>query len=72
MKNLQCKYPNKLKELRLKNNLTQRQVSHYLGFSSEERISRWEHGKTIPNIINMIKLGKLFKIKIEKIYFNFK
>jgi transcriptional regulator with XRE-family HTH domain len=39
MKNIQFKYPNKLKELRKANKFTQKDISTYLEFTGEERIS---------------------------------
>lgn len=50
MKNLQIKYPNTLKEYRLKHNLTQRQVSAYLKFNSEDIILHWEKGQAMPSV----------------------
>lgn len=68
MKNIQIKYPNKLKELRKAHNLKQTDISAYMGFTGEERISRWERGQALPSLRNIIKLTQLFKVKIEDIY----
>lgn len=68
MKNIQFKYPNTLKEHRLKRNLTQRQVSAYLKFNSEDRISRWEQGQSLPSIKNLFKLAELFNVKPGELY----
>ena len=57
-----------LKEYRLKSNLTQRQVSSYLGFNSEDRISRWEQGKALPNLKNLLKLATLFDVQPKELY----
>lgn len=68
MKNIQFKYPNTLKELRIKNNLKQTDVSKHMGFTGEERISRWERGQAMPSAANLIKLTQLFKVKTEEVY----
>ena len=68
MKNITFKYPNKLKELRKTHKLTQKDVSTYLEFTGEERISRWEKGYALPSIPNLIKLSKLFKVHADEIY----
>ena len=63
-------YPNILREKRLQQKLTQKQVSVYLKFSSEDRISRWEQGQCIPNIYNLFKLAKLYNTHAEELYPN--
>ena len=68
MKNITFKYPNKLKELRIAHSLKQTEVSAHLGFTGEERISRWEQGQALPSIPNLIKLSKLFKVHAEEMY----
>ncbi len=68
MRNLENKYPNTLKELRLKNHLTQRQVTAYLNLQGESRLSRWEQGQSYPSVFNLMKLCKLYKVPVEKIY----
>ena len=68
MKNITFKYPNKLKELRKTHKFTQKDISTYLEFTGEERISRWEQGQALPSIPNLIKLSKLFQIHAEEMY----
>ncbi|HEY5368349.1 MAG TPA: helix-turn-helix transcriptional regulator [Hanamia sp.] len=68
MKNTKFLHPNTLKEHRLKAGLTQRQVSSYMGFNSEDRISRWEQGQSIPNIKNLFKLSELFNANPGELY----
>lgn len=68
MKNIEFKYPNKLKELRITLNLKQTDVSAYMGFTGEERISRWERGQAMPSATNLIKLSQLFKVSAEEMY----
>ncbi|MDE2031039.1 MAG: helix-turn-helix transcriptional regulator [Patescibacteria group bacterium] len=68
MKNTKFLHPNTLKEHRLKAGLTQRQVSSYMGFNSEDRISRWEQGQAFPSLQNTLKLAKLFNVHPGELY----
>lgn len=62
------KYPNNLKEYRLKAGLTQKQVSEKLGLQCEDRISHWERGQAMPSVQNLIKLGSIYNTNIENLY----
>jgi transcriptional regulator with XRE-family HTH domain len=68
MKNIQNKYPNKLKEIRKTKNLTQLDVAKQLGMKSQDRISHWEKGQSIPSVINLFKICKLYNVKPEDVY----
>lgn len=61
-------YPNILREKRVGCNLTQKQVSAHLNFVTENRISRWEQGQSIPNIYNLFRLAKLYNVHAEELY----
>lgn len=60
--------PNNLKEYRLKAGLTQKQVAKLLGVNSEERICHWENGRNVPNMMNLIKLCKIYKVAPGELY----
>lgn len=53
-----------LKEFRLKNNLTQKQVGEFLGIT-ESMVQKYEFNKADINISKLNKLSKLFKVPIE-------
>ncbi len=55
-----------LKDLRLKNNLSQKQLAKDLGFS-QSAIAKWELGLQIPNIIILTKLVIYFKVTADYI-----
>ena len=61
-------YPNNLKQYRLHRGLNQKDVAKYLGLQSTDRISRWEQGNTLPNIINLFKLSALYHTTPDKLY----
>lgn len=62
--------PNNLKEYRLKAGLTQKDVARKLGFTNEVSICHWEQGKNIPNLINLLKLSKVYNAPIHILYSN--
>lgn len=54
----------KLKQLRLKNNLTQEELAQKL-FVSRTAISKWEQGRGYPNIESLKAISYLFKIPVD-------
>lgn len=54
----------KIKNARIKTNLTQEQVAEALGVS-RQTISNWENGKTYPDIISVIKMSDLYDISLD-------
>lgn len=66
---MQTPIQNKLKELRLKANLTQKELALKLEFQdSQDRICIWEKGKGMPSIPNLFKLSRFYNVKPEEIY----
>lgn len=68
MRNLENKYPNKLKELRSQKKLTLYEVTQLLQLHSENRLCRWERGQSIPNTFNLLKLSEIYGMPANKIY----
>jgi transcriptional regulator with XRE-family HTH domain len=58
-----------LKKLRNKSGYTQQEVADQL-FVTRQCISRWEQGKTIPDIHSLDKLAEMYECKIEDILDN--
>ena len=56
----------KLKEARMKLNLTQEQVAEKL-FVSRQTISNWENEKSYPDIISIIKLSDLYSVSLDEL-----
>ena len=54
----------KLKELRMRSNMTQEQVAEAL-FVSRQTISNWENEKSYPDIISIIRLSDLYSISLD-------
>ena len=55
-----------LKELRKEHNLSQEQLADRFNTSSRS-ISRWENGKTMPDISMMIELAEFYDVDIREI-----
>ena len=56
----------KLKEFRMKSNLTQEQVAEEL-FVSRQTVSNWENEKSYPDIISIIKLSDLYSVSLDEL-----
>ena len=56
-----------IKRLRTERNLTQQEVADQL-FVTRQCISRWEGGKTIPDIKSMEQLALVFNCSINDIF----
>ncbi len=56
----------KIKEFRLKNNYTQRYIAYKLGVS-QQSVDKWEQGKSIPNIVHLIKLANLMQCSVDEL-----
>ena len=63
------KFGNYLTELRKSSGLTQRYVAYELDVS-DKAVSKWENGKSSPNIDEMRKLASLYDISINDLIDN--
>ena len=53
-----------LKDLRVKNNLTQEEMAEKL-FVTRQAVSRWENGETTPNVETLKLMSKTFEVSIN-------
>ena len=53
-----------IRECRLDLKLTQSQLAEMLN-TTQDTISLWELGKSFPDIFNVIKLSKIFKVSTD-------
>ncbi|HDX9588844.1 TPA: helix-turn-helix transcriptional regulator [Bacillus pseudomycoides] len=56
----------RIKHLRLINKMTQEDVANQL-FISRQVISKWELGKSLPDLTNLLALSKLFNVSIDSL-----
>lgn len=56
-----------LRRLRLEKKLTQEQLSHILGVSIQS-ISRWECGNTLPDVMLLPEIARLYGVTVDDLY----
>ena len=62
-------FPNKLKRLRLANNLTQQELANILE-TTKQAVSSYESGKSTPSLNSLIKLSVHFNISLDSLVFD--
>ncbi|QQR50104.1 helix-turn-helix transcriptional regulator [Candidatus Nomurabacteria bacterium] len=60
--------PNKLREARKLNGLTQKDVATYLGFTDEGQVSKWEQGHYYPGTEYLFRLCVLYGVYPHQLY----
>lgn len=60
-----------LKELRMEDGMTQKQVAEYIGVSTDT-VKRWETGETFPTAKDIVKLEQLYRTRFEQMDFGLK
>ncbi|MBQ6756231.1 MAG: helix-turn-helix transcriptional regulator [Oscillospiraceae bacterium] len=58
---------NRIKELRLKNNLSVAEVALELGLSAPQTVYKWERGVSLPSIDNIFLLAELFGVTVNEL-----
>ena len=56
-----------IQRLRELNGLTVADLQAYFGFEAPQAIYRWQSGKTIPSTDNLLALGYMLEVPMEKI-----
>ena len=56
----------KIKNARIKTNLTQEQAAEAIGVS-RQTISNWENEKTYPDIVSVVKMSDLYDIILDRL-----
>lgn len=57
----------RIKELRKKSGLTIREVSEYMGFTTDQAVCKWQRGDSLPTVDNLYALSRLYGISMEDI-----
>jgi transcriptional regulator with XRE-family HTH domain len=60
--------PNNLRSHRKAAGLLQSDVARALGLDCADRISHWENGTAMPNIVNLFKLAAIYGVKPHELY----
>ena len=56
-----------INSLRKKANMSVKDLQKIFGFSTPQAIYKWLHGKSLPNIDNLLILADVFNVSIEDI-----
>ena len=57
----------RIKELRKKRGLTIREVSEYMGFTTDQAVCKWQRGDSLPTLDNLYALSRLYGTTMEDI-----
>lgn len=63
---METDFKNKIKELRQKNNMTQKELAEKLNVTYQA-VSKWETGKNLPDLLIMKQISELFNIDINEL-----
>jgi transcriptional regulator with XRE-family HTH domain len=64
------RFPNKIREYRLKTGLSQRKLAGMLG-RGKDAVSSWERGLTLPNVPRLMRMAKILGTLAESLYMDF-
>jgi transcriptional regulator with XRE-family HTH domain len=56
----------KLKKLRKEKNLSQQQLARMLKVTGQA-VSKWENGKSYPDILNLINISNIFNVSLDEL-----
>ncbi len=57
----------RIKELRKECGFTIKEVSDYMGFTTEQAVCKWQRGESLPTVDNLYALSRLYGKKMEDI-----
>lgn len=64
------RFPNKIREYRLKAGLSQRKLAELLG-RGRNAVSSWERGLTLPSVPCLLPMAKILGTLAESLYMDF-
>ena len=65
-----CRFPNRLKKYRRLFCFSQKQVASILGLKDTSPLSRWEKGVSLPSIVQLFQLSRIYKTMPSEMYFD--
>lgn len=57
----------RIKELRIENQLSVKDISCYMGFEEPQAVYKWQRGEALPTIDNLYALSKLLNTSMDNI-----
>lgn len=64
------RYPNRLKKYRRLFCLSQKKVAALIGLADASPLSRWEKGVSLPNLVHLFWLSRIYKTMPGELYFD--
>lgn len=64
------RFPNRIREYRIKAGLSQRSLARLLG-RGRNAVSSWERGQTLPNVPKLMLLAKVLATLAESLYIDY-
>lgn len=55
----------RIKETRIKMGLSAKNIADFMGFETPVAVYKWEKGRTLPALDNMVLLASLLQVKID-------
>lgn len=57
----------RIKQLRKERGLTIRDISEYMGFTTDQAVCKWQRGDSLPSLDNLYALSRLYGTTMEDI-----
>jgi transcriptional regulator with XRE-family HTH domain len=64
------RFPNRLKKYRRLFCLSQKEVATILGLKDTSPLSRWEKGLSLPNLVQLFRLARIYQAMPNELYFD--
>ena len=55
----------RIKEIRIKRGLSAKNIADFMGFETPVAVYKWEKGRTLPSLDNLVLLAALLEVKID-------
>ena len=65
-----CRFPNRLKRYRRLFSFSQKEVAALLGLNDTSPLCRWEKGISLPGVMHLFGLARIFKVMPNEMYFD--
>jgi transcriptional regulator with XRE-family HTH domain len=65
-----CRFPNRLKKYRRLFCFSQKEVATILGLKDTSPISRWEKGISLPSLVHLFRLSRIYRTMPSEMYFD--
>ncbi len=56
-----------INRLRVKNNMSVKELQDVFGFTTPQAIYKWQHGTALPTVDNLVVLANVFGVTVDEI-----